>query len=261
MVEPMVPSRPRAIGAAPGGHRSVPAGGSGRLGRVLTPRAVRLLHVAAVLAVAGALAAIYLLSPGARVEVAALAEMIGRGDAAAVGERLQGYGAWAPAVSLGLMVAQALVAPIPAFLVVFANGLAFGVGWGWLLSLAGQTLAAVVCFGLARALGRAPVEALVGRFGLDEADRWFARWGVVGLFLTRLLPGVGFDGVSYAAGLTRMRFATFTGVTVAGSAPQVLLYVVLGRNAPGSIWLLVAATAVVVALVGAVALQRRRRAG
>lgn len=264
--------RPRS-GARRDGHPLHPGGqapatgtgangrrvGAERSGGAISPRGARLLQLAIVLAIAAALALAYLLSPWARAEVGGFVEVAGRGDAAAIGERLRSYGAWAPVVSLGLMVAQALVAPVPAFLVVFANGLAFGIGWGWLLSLIGQVLAAAVCFWLARVLGRSSVESLVGRLGLESADRWFARWGIVGLFLTRLVPGVGFDAVSYAAGLTRMGFGRFTAVTIAGSGPQLLLYVVLGRRAPGSIWLLVAATAVVAGAVGVVALVRRRR--
>lgn len=228
-------------------------------GRAQWRRSPLLPAVAATLGLALTLALAYLLSPWLRAEVAALSHLLGRGDAAMIGERLRSYGPWAPVASLGLMVAQALVAPIPAFLIVFANGLAFGVWWGWLLSLVGQSLAAAICFWLARALGRGPVESLVGRLGLESADRWFARWGLLGLFLTRLIPGVGFDGVSYAAGLSRMGFATFSAVTLLGSAPQLLLYVLLGQRAPGTIWLLVAATVAVTAVAGGVGYLRSRR--
>ena len=130
------------------------------------------------------------------------------------------------------MVLQALVAPVPSFLITFANGLAFGVFWGWMLSLFGHVLAAAVCFGISRALGRVPVEVLVGKTGLESADRWFARWGVYAVFVGRLLPGVAFDAISYAAGLTRMRFRSFIAATALGIFPQTFLYSYLGRQAP-----------------------------
>jgi uncharacterized membrane protein YdjX (TVP38/TMEM64 family) len=144
-------------------------------------------------------------------------------------------------------------------LIVFANGVAFGVWWGWLISLLGQTAAAAVCFGLARVLGRGPVEALVGRFGLAAADRWFAHWGVTGVFVTRLVPGVGFDAASYAAGLTGVGFGPFVVATAVGSAPQTLLYAYLGRYAPQAAWLLLAATLLIGGAVGMVLLVRRRQ--
>ena len=93
---------------------------------------------------------------------------------AAVRDYILSFGAWAPVVSGLLMILQALAAPLPAFLITFANGLAFGVLWGGLLSLVSAS-AAAVAFGISRALGRGPVEALVGKAGLESADRWFER--------------------------------------------------------------------------------------
>ena len=135
-------------------------------------------------------------------------------------------------VSVGLMVTQALLAPIPNVLVVFANGLAFGVGGGLAISLLGQTVAAAVCFWVARAVGRGSAEALVGRFGLGAADGWFARWGTASVLAARLLPGVPSDAVSFAAGLSGMRFGAFLAATPVGGIPQALLYAYLGDRAP-----------------------------
>jgi uncharacterized membrane protein YdjX (TVP38/TMEM64 family) len=144
------------------------------------------------------LGVVYLLSGSVHHEVGKAGAALASGDLERVRDYIRSYGAWAPVVSLILMVAQALAAPIPAFLVVFANGLSFGTAWGWALSLLGQTLAAAVCFGLARSLGRGPVSGLVGRFGLESADGWFARWGAHAVLITRLVPGMAFDTVSYA---------------------------------------------------------------
>jgi uncharacterized membrane protein YdjX (TVP38/TMEM64 family) len=225
-------------------------------------RSIRRLQWGVPLAALAAAVITYLIADGLRTEVQRLAGVLASGDAEALRDVLRGYGVWGPVVSLAAMVAQALVAPIPAFLVVFANGLAYGAVAGWVLSLVGQTAAAGICFGLARGLGRGPAEALVGRFGLELADEWVARWGGLGLFLTRLVPGVGFDGVSYAAGLTRMGFGSFTAITVAGSAPQLLLYAYLGENAPRAAWLLLAGTGLIAVGGAAVAVVRwRRRSG
>jgi uncharacterized membrane protein YdjX (TVP38/TMEM64 family) len=157
------------------------------------------------------------------------------------------------------MVLQALVAPVPSFLITFANGLAFGVFWGWMLSLFGHVLAAAVCFGISRSLGRVPVEVLVGKTGLESADRWFARWGVYAVFVARLFPGVAFDVISYAAGLTRMGFKNFLLATALGIFPQTFLYSYLGRQAPEYVGLFLVTSALVVAGVAAVAVARYRR--
>ena len=175
---------------------------------------------------------LYLLSDGFRSETNRALGILGRGDIAGLRDYIVSFGLWAPVASCFLMVLQALVAPVPSFLITFANGLAFGVFWGWMLSLFGHVLAAAVCFGISRALGRVPVEVLVGKTGLESADRWFARWGVYAVFAGRLLPGVAFDAISYAAGLTRMRFRSFIAATALGIFPQTFLYSYLGRQAP-----------------------------
>jgi uncharacterized membrane protein YdjX (TVP38/TMEM64 family) len=220
---------------------------------------VRLVQLALVLAAAAAFGGAYLLSEGFRAEVGTAASVLGKGDVTVLREYLLSFGVWAPVVSLLLMVLQALVAPVPAFFITFANGLAFGLFWGWLLSVAGHALAAAVCFWIARGVGRGPVEALVGRLGLETADRWFAKWGTKGILLTRLVPLVSFDAVSYAAGLTRIGFGRFIVATTIGTAPQALVYVYLGQKAPQYAWvLMVVAALATVGFVGALLLQRRR---
>jgi uncharacterized membrane protein YdjX (TVP38/TMEM64 family) len=223
------------------------------------PRAVRLLRLGLLLAAVVLFGTVYLLSPGFRSEVHRALGLLGRGDIAGLRDYILSYGVWAPVASCFLMVLQALAAPVPSFLITFANGLAFGVFWGWMLSLFGHVLAAAVCFGISRALGRVPVEVLVGKAGLESADRWFARWGMYAVFVGRLIPGVAFDIISYAAGLTRMRFRSFLAATALGIFPQTLLYSFLGHRAPEYVALFFVTSGLVVAAVVAVALLRRRR--
>jgi uncharacterized membrane protein YdjX (TVP38/TMEM64 family) len=221
-----------------------------------TVRWVRFLLLVAAATVFGLL---YLLSEGFRSETNRALGMLGRGDIAGIKVYILSFGVWAPVASCFLMVLQALVAPVPSFLITFANGLAFGVFWGWMLSLFGHVLAAAVCFGISRALGRGPVEVLVGNVGLESADRWFARWGVYAVFAGRLLPGVAFDVISYAAGLTRMGFRSFMVATALGIFPQTFLYSYLGRQAPQYVGLFFGISGLVIFGVAAVAVIRYRR--
>ena len=225
----------------------------------ISPRYVRLAQMAFVLGSASLVVAAYLLHDGFRAELARALAVLASGDGEAVGAYLRAYGVWAPVASLLLMVVQAVATPVPAILVAFANGLTFGVVEGGLLTVAGQTLAAALCFAIARAVGRPPVEALAGKFGLEAADRWFVRWGARGIVLTRLVPGLSFDVISYAAGLTGIRFGPFVGATAIGVAPQAFLYAYLIREAPQSAWLFYAASWLVVSAVVAVAVLRVKR--
>ena len=213
----------------------------------------------ALLAAAVLFGLIYLLSSGFRSEVHQALGILGRGDIAGLRDYILSYGFLAPVASCFLMVLQALVAPVPSFLITFANGLAFGVFWGWMLSLFGHVLAAAVCFGISRSLGRVPVEVLVGKTGLESADRWFATWGIYAVFVARLIPGIAFDVISYAAGLTRMRFRNFITATTLGIFPQTFLYSFLGRQAPEYVALFLVTSGLVVAAVVTVAILRYRR--
>src|ERR671918_2584843 len=148
----------------------------------LSVRTVRWLRVLLLATAAAVLGLLYLLSAEFRSETNRALGILGRGDVAGLRDYIVSFGVWAPVASCFLMVLQALAAPVPSFLITFANGLAFGVFWGWMLSLFGHVLAAAVCFWISRALGRVPVEGLVGKTGLESADRWFAQWGVYALF-------------------------------------------------------------------------------
>lgn len=229
----------------------------------LDARAVRWLRLLLLAGAAGLFGLLYLLSEGFRSETNRALGILGRGDIAGLRDYIVSFGLWAPVASCFLMVLQALVAPVPSFLITFANGLAFGVFWGWMLSLLGHVLAACVCFGISRSLGRVPVEVLVGKAGLESADRWFARWGVYAVFAGRLLPGVAFDAISYAAGLTNMRFRSFIAATALGIFPQTFLYSYLGRQAPEYVGLFLVTTGVflVGAIVVVAARYRRERRG
>ena len=203
----------------------------------------------------------YALSESFRQEADRAFGMLARGDIAALRDYILSFGLWAPAVSTLLMVLQAVAAPLPAFVITFANGLAFGAFWGGLLSVFGATVAAAISFYLARALGRSPVEALVGKAGLQTADRWFARWGAYAVLVGRLVPVISFDVISFAAGLTRMRFPGFLVATIIGMSPATFVYAYLGGRAPQYVNLLLVVFGVVLAIMVVVSVVRRLRKG
>lgn len=58
-------------------------------------------------------------------------------------------------------------------------------------------------------MGREVVEKLTGKTVLDSMDGFFTRYGKHTITVCRLLPFVPFDPISYAAGLTSIRFRSF----------------------------------------------------
>jgi len=129
------------------------------------------------------------------------------------------FGILAPIVSFLLMILQSIIAPLPAFMITFANAGLFGWIKGALLSWTSSMVGAALCFYIARHLGRNMVEKLTSKLALDSIDDFFGRYGDYAIVIARLLPFISFDIVSYAAGLTSMSFWKFMLATGIGQLP------------------------------------------
>ncbi|MEG0568333.1 MAG: TVP38/TMEM64 family protein, partial [Clostridium sp.] len=130
-------------------------------------------------------------------------------DVELVREYILGFGVWAPIVSFILMILQSVVAPLPAFIITFANAAIFGWVYGAILSWSSAMAGAALCFFIARLLGRDAIEKLTSKSAVKKADDFFKDYGTYAVLIARLLPFISFDIVSYAAGLTGMRFWSF----------------------------------------------------
>ncbi|WP_439328723.1 TVP38/TMEM64 family protein [Aquicoccus porphyridii] len=127
-------------------------------------------------------------------------------------------GPWGPLAVVSLMTVAVVASPIPSAPVALASGAAYGHYAGTVYVALGSEIGALVAFLIARGLGRGPVERLLG----DKAD-----YGLLGsqnaltltVFVSRLLPFVSFDAMSYAAGLSRLHFWRFALATMAGILP------------------------------------------
>ena len=147
-------------------------------------------------------------------------------------EAIKGYilsfGIWAPVISFILMILQSVVAPLPAFIITFANAGLFGWVNGALLSWSSAMVGAVLCFSIAKLLGRDIVEKLTSKFALKSIDDFFEKHGKYAILIARLLPFISFDIVSYAAGLTSMSFWSFFIATGIGQLPATIIYSYVG---------------------------------
>lgn len=143
------------------------------------------------------------------------------------------FGIWAPIISFILMILQSVAAPLPAFLITFANAALFGWVKGALLSWTSAMAGAALCFYIARFLGRDTVEKLTSKFAIDSVDVFFNKYGKHTILIARLLPFISFDLVSYAAGLTSMSFISFFIATGIGQIPATIIYSYVGDMLTG----------------------------
>jgi uncharacterized membrane protein YdjX (TVP38/TMEM64 family) len=156
-------------------------------------------------------------------------------NVSAVREYILSFGIWAPIVSFLLMVFQSLIAPLPAFIITFANAGLFGWIKGAILSWTSAMVGAALCYAIARLYGRSVVEKLTSRNALKQVDVFFERYGQWAVLVARLLPFVSFDIVSYAAGLTSIGFWNFLWATGLGQLPATLVYSYVGDMLVGSV--------------------------
>lgn len=182
---------------------------------------------------------VYLTNDAFRAEIDYAFALVKSGDQAMIRDYLLGYGAWAPVVSVLLMVAQALIVGIPASFVMFANGVAFGTSNGAVINILGRMAGATIAFGIARMLGKGAVEKMVGSIThADRFERWMQRRGGWAVFATRAVPGMPSDMLSYVAGFTNVSWRTYLVATLFGFLPQSIVFAWFGAEATSWFWVI-----------------------
>ena len=217
----------------------------------------RLVGKAVIAAAAIAVLLSYFAVPGVREAFNNIGRMFASGDFMVIREFVDSYGAYAAAVSFILMILQSVAAPLPAFLITFANASLFGWWKGAILSWSSAMAGAAVCFWIARILGRDVVERLTSKAGLEQIDEFFEKHGRLSILIARLLPFISFDIVSYAAGLTSMSFGGFLIATGIGQLPATIIYSYVGGMLTGGARLMVTGLMMLFALSGLIVLIRQ----
>lgn len=161
------------------------------------------------------------------------------GDKEAIRHYLLDSGAWGPTVSVAMLMLQVVLAPVPASVIQLTNGVVYGLFWGGALNLAGQTAGAMMAFSITRFLGKGTSQRVASEAGQSGFAPWLERWGGKALFITRAVPGMPSDVISYATGLTRMPVRTYLLATFLGFIPQSLMYAWLGDAATEWFWYIV----------------------
>ena len=179
------------------------------------------------------------------------------GDFQAMRDFIADYGVYAAAISFFLMIFQSVAAPLPAFIITLANANLFGWLKGAALSWSSAMAGAALCFYIAKILGRDVAERLTSKAGLDSIDKFFERYGTHSILIARLLPFISFDLVSYAAGLTSMKFWPFFIATGVGQLPATLVYSYVGGMLTGGAQLLMTGLLILFALSALVVMLRK----
>jgi len=138
-----------------------------------------------------------------------------------------------------LMAIESACIPLPSEIIMPFSGYLVSTGQMnlWLVGLAGAVgcvLGSLVAYWAGSKGGRPLIEkygryVLVSRHDLDLADRWFANYGEVIVFVSRLLPAIR-TFIAFPAGVARMNLKRFVIYTFAGSLPWCLGLAYVGQK-------------------------------
>ena len=140
-----------------------------------------------------------------------------------------------------LVMIENLFPPIPSEVVLALAGFVASRGEASLPGMiaaatVGSVVGAWILYYAAAIFGRRPLYAIVGRYGrwvriteadLQTAERWFARWSTLAVFVCRCIPLVR-SLISIPAGFARMPIVPFTLYTTAGSLLWNAIFVTAG---------------------------------
>jgi len=138
-----------------------------------------------------------------------------------------------------LMAIESACIPLPSEIIMPFSGYLVSRGEMnlWLVGVAGAVgcvLGSMVAYWVGMYGGRPIIEkygrfVLVSHHDLDLADRWFAKYGEIIVFVSRLLPAIR-TFIAFPAGVARMNIPRFIIYTFAGSLPWCLGLAYVGQK-------------------------------
>ena len=138
-----------------------------------------------------------------------------------------------------LMAIESACIPLPSEIIMPFSGYLVSRGemnlwWVAVAGAVGCVLGSLVAYWVGMYGGRPFIEKygkyiLLSRHDLDIADRWFAKYGEVIVFVSRLLPAIR-TFIAFPAGVARMNLTRFVIYTFAGSLPWCLALAYVGQK-------------------------------
>ena len=135
-------------------------------------------------------------------------------------------GFWGPAIYIFLQLLTHIAAPIQGTPLNIAAIAAFGKS-AFLYMYITHVISSFTNFWIARKLGRDIVVRLVGKDGMANIDHDAEHEGVKALIILRFFQGFITDFVSYAAGLTKMKFSTYYLISLVVPIPWLMVMLLI----------------------------------
>ncbi len=139
------------------------------------------------------------------------------------------YGKFSSLVFIIIYSLKPIVFIIPASLLSIVAGNIFGSFYAFIYSMIGCFFSATVAFFIARVLGKPFVDNVV-KGKIIKIDSSVEKHGFVIMLLMRLSFVFPYDALSYACGLTKVKYKDFILGSVLGIIPEMIVYSYIGKN-------------------------------
>lgn len=142
---------------------------------------------------------------------------------------IQGFGIWAPLVFIILFTLGTIFIPSTPFMLV--AGVLFGLKYGFLYSMIGGFLSAIIVFAISRKLGREWAENILQKDNMKKFEEYNKRLesgAVYDLIILRFLPVMPFNVLNMMMGISRISLGDYILGTIAGLVPSKVAAVYAG---------------------------------
>jgi len=153
------------------------------------------------------------------------------GNAELTAAYIRGLGGWAVVVSIFLSIVMTFGLVVPFVFLSAANGMVFGLGWGTVVSWAGEVVGAVVVFSLYRCCFRSSVIRHCAHSKYWRCiDKIGGKHGFLTVLIGRIFPVIPSGVLTAAASVSTITFWDFTLATLIGKIPSVFIKVLVGHD-------------------------------
>lgn len=144
------------------------------------------------------------------------------------------FGIWAPIIFVLLKISTLVIAPLSGTPLYFVAGSIFGPYYGLILSLVGDALGSAICFLLSKFYGHKIIKSLAGEQVFQKVVNTVSVLNNTKSFIkARVALIVMPEILSYATGLSKINFFTFSLINILFYLPVDFLFVFFGSEIIG----------------------------
>lgn len=145
-------------------------------------------------------------------------------------DHIRAFGFFGPVIITFYIAFSHILAPISGTPVVLICASLYGIPKTMLITFIGGIISSIVNFHISRIYGRKIVKKLIGEKAMSKVDRIVGYFGIKMLIFSRLFGFTFFDLISYAAGLTVIKFRDYFITTFICSSIPLLIFGFISQN-------------------------------